>query len=77
MPGHKLRERRSHGIASGDLIAYRDPTDGQVTGYAVLTNGKSRARASGMKSVKVTEAKLIVRGNGYRYETDVNSTQAN
>ncbi len=77
MPGHKLRQRRSHGIASGDLIAYRHPTDGKVTGYAVLANRKTRARASGMKSVRVTETRLIARNNGYQYQKQTNSNQEN
>ena len=68
MPGHKLRQRRAKNLTSGDLIRYRHPTDGPVTGYAVLEKRNTRASAAGRKSVKLADATLLKRNNGYRFD---------
>ena len=68
MPGHKRRDRRVHGITSGDLIRYDHPRDGRWQGYAVLTNGNTRVQVAGRKGVKVEQATLLARNNGYRHE---------
>ena len=68
MPGHRLRQRRAHGITSGDLVRYRHPKRGAVQGYGVLVNGNTRVAVSGGGSVKVQQCMLLARANGYRHE---------
>ena len=74
-PGHKLRRRRIGGITSGDLIRYFHKKDGPVEGYATLEKAKSRASASGRKSVHTSRVTLLARGNGYRQESRRNEEQ--
>ena len=76
MPGHKLRQRRTGGITSGDLIQYTHPVLGAVTGSAGVTNskGKTRAGVSGMRNMKIGAVTLLGRNNGYRYERGPNET---
>ena len=74
MPGHKLRQRRAGGITSGELVQYTHPVDGTVTGYATVTNGNTRAEASGKKGVKLQPVTLLERGNGYQYGRGTNET---
>ena len=76
MPGHKLRQRRSGGITSGDLIRYTHPVLGAVTGSATVSNskGKTRAGLSGRRDMKIGTVTLLGRNNGYRYERGPNET---
>ena len=71
-PGHKLRQRRTEGITTGDLVRYTHPVDGAVTGYARVTNGNTRAEADGKRGVKLQAITLLQRGNGYRHERGPN-----
>ena len=71
-PGHKLRQRRVKGITSGDLVRYIHPVDGEIRGYATLTNRNTRANAAGKKGMKLEAVTLLARGNGYPYATETN-----
>ena len=68
VPGHRLRQRRVHGITSGDLVRYHHPEHGLVQGFAVLIRGNTRVEVSGGGSVKVEKCTLLARANGYRHE---------
>ena len=72
-PGHKLRQKRSQGITSGDLIRYTHEDQGVVQGYATLGNRNSRVKADGKKSVLTRKATLLSRNNGYRLSTTSNT----
>ena len=76
-PGHKLRQRRSQNITSGDLVSYHHLVDGKVQGYAALTNGNSRVKVGKYKSVKIDQATLLSRANGYRLSTEPNIPERN
>ena len=72
MPGHRLRQRRVRNITSGDLVRYQHPKHGAVQGPAVLVNGNTRVAVSGGGSVKIGQATLLARANGYRHQTVAN-----
>ena len=72
-PGHKLRQRRRQGITSGDLVSYNHPTDGEIQGYAILTNRNSRVAVAKHRSVQTKNAVLLARSNGYRLSTAANT----
>ena len=67
MPGNKLRQSRACGISSGDLIRYRHKEDGDLMGYAALSQRNAHVGTKGKKSVKVQSATLLARNNGYRH----------
>ena len=67
-------EGYAQGITTGDLVRYTHPADGTVTGYATMTNGNTRADASGKKGMKLQAVTLLERGNGYRYGRGPNET---
>ena len=67
-------EGYTQGITTGDLVRYTHPADGTVTGYATMTNGNTRADASGKKGMKLQAVTLLERGNGYRYGREPNET---
>ena len=69
-----LRRGVRPGITTGDLVRYTHPADGTVTGYATMTNGNTRADASGKKGMKLQAVTLLERGNGYRYGRGPNET---
>ena len=69
MPGHRSRQRRVHGITSGDLVRYQHPKHGIVQGYATLIHGNTGVAVSGGGSVKVQQCTLLARASGYRHET--------
>lgn len=73
-PGHKQRQRRAKGITSGDLVRYSHPEEGELTGYATVSNINTRVYVSGHKGVKVEQATLLERSNGYRYSTGPNAS---
>ena len=60
--------------ASENDIRYTHPADGTVTGYATMTNGNTRADASGKKGMKLQAVTLLERGNGYWYGRGPNET---
>ena len=76
MPGHRLRQRRTHGITSGDLVRYTHPRDGPLRGYAVLSDRNTRVSAGTNHGVKAEHATLLARNNGYRHHTGANETPA-
>ena len=76
-PEHKLRQRRSQGITSGDHVSYQHPKDGKVQGYAALANRNSRVAAGKNKSVKTDQVTLLNRANGYRLSTIQNTADRN
>ena len=74
MPGHRRRQRRTHGITSGDLIRYEHPKDGLVTGYATFITGGAQIHVKGQGSVQPKLAVLLGRRNGYRLGREQNAT---
>ena len=75
MPGHKLRQSRACGISSGDLIRYRHKDDGDLIGYAALSQRNAHVGTKGKKSVKVQSATMLARNNGYRHGRAPNETR--
>ncbi len=68
-PGHRAPNRRTSGIASGDLVRFQHPKRGVLTGYATLTNNKTRVaipHGGRQISVRADRATLTARNNGYR-----------
>ena len=74
VPGHRLRQRRSRGITSGDLIRYDHPKDGLVAGHAILIHGNTRTHVKGKGTVRTEMATLLARANGYRHSQEANVT---
>ena len=74
MPGNKLRQGRAYGISSGDLIRYRHKDDGDLMGYATLSQRNAHVGTKGKKSVQVQSATLLARNNGYRHGRAPNQT---
>ena len=73
-PGHRNGQRRTHGITSGDIIRYKHPKDGIVTGYGTFISQNTRVNVKGKGSVKTELATLIARGDGYQRGWEVNVT---
>ena len=68
-PGHREPRKRMGGIASGDLVRFRHPRHGVLTGYATLDKRKDRVavrHAGRQVSVRTPAATLVARNTGYR-----------
>ena len=75
-PGHRSRKRRAGGIGSGDLVRFRHRRHGMIMGYGALINSRTRVAVShgGRRiSVRVRDASLLARNNGYRVATAANA----
>ena len=68
-PGHRRRNRRAHGIASGDIVRFTHPRYGTLTGHAILDKVKARVAINHdghQISVSQRHATLVARNTGYR-----------
>lgn len=75
-PGHRRRNRRAHGIASGDLVRFTHPRHGTLTGHGALISNQTRVALmhdSRPVSVRTSQAQLLGRNHGYRVLAEPNS----
>ena len=75
-PGHRARAKLSGAIGSGDLVRFRHRRLGTITGHGALVKNKTRVavKHDGRQvSVRVGDATLLARSNGYRVLTEGNN----